>query len=89
MPDGLNTEEITPINYWHPCRLRQIVRTIFKLREVPEPHDSKQLFGHLEYRRVDIGEYRIIYRVDGDVVKICIAGKRNGSEIYKRFKRPH
>ena len=72
-----------------PKQFRQIVRTIFKLREVPEPHDSKQLIGHPEYRRVDIGEYRIIYRVDGDVVKICIAGKRNDSEIYKRFKRSH
>jgi mRNA interferase RelE/StbE len=42
--------------------------TATELREVPEPQDSKQLVGHPEYRRVDIGEYRIIYRVDGDAV---------------------
>jgi mRNA interferase RelE/StbE len=72
-----------------PKQFRQIVRTIFKLREVPEPHDSKQLFGHPEFRRVDIGEYRIIYRVDNDAVKICLIGKRNDREIYRRFKRSH
>jgi mRNA-degrading endonuclease RelE of RelBE toxin-antitoxin system len=29
-----------------PKQFRQIVRTIFNLREVPEPQDSKQLVGH-------------------------------------------
>lgn len=70
-----------------PKQFRQIVRTIFKLREETEPHDSKQLAGHPEYRRVDIGEYRIIYRVDNDTVKICVVGKQNDSEVYKQFKR--
>ena len=72
-----------------PKQFRQIVRTIFKLRELPEPHDSKQLVGYPEYRRVDIGEYSIIYRIDDDTVKICVIGKRNDSEIYRRFKRSH
>lgn len=70
-----------------PKQFRQIVTTIFKLREQPEPHDSKQLIGYDEYRRVDVGEYRIIYRIEGDSVKICVIGKRNDSEVYKRFKR--
>ena len=69
-----------------PKQFRQIVRTVFKLRELSEPHDSKQLVGHPEYRRVDIGEYRTIYRIDDDTVKICVIGKRNDSEIYRRFK---
>ena len=70
-----------------PKQFRQIVRTIFKLRELSEPHDSKQLVGYREYRRVDIGEYRTIYRIGDDIVKICVIGKRNDSEIYRRFKR--
>lgn len=68
-------------------QFRQIVTTVFRLREQPEPHESKQLMGYEEYRRVDVGEYRIIYRIDGDIVKICVIGKRNDSEVYKRFKR--
>ncbi len=70
-------------------QFRQIVTTIFRLMEQPQPHDSKQLIGHPEYHRVDIGEYRIIYRVDDGTVKVCVIGNRNDSEVYRRFKRSH
>lgn len=70
-----------------PKQFRQVVTTIFRLREQPEPTDSKQLTGYSEYRRVDIGEYRIVYRIDDETIKICVVGKRNDSEVYKRFKR--
>lgn len=66
---------------------RQVVNTIFELRENPEPHDSEQLAGSPEYRRVDSGEYRIIYRIEKDTVKIALVGKRNDDEVYKQFKR--
>ena len=66
---------------------RQVVSSILNLRENPEPHDSKQLKGHSEYRRVDIGEYRIIYRTEKDTVYIALVGKRNDSEVYKQFDR--
>ncbi|OQX23385.1 MAG: hypothetical protein BWK80_26340 [Desulfobacteraceae bacterium IS3] len=66
---------------------RQVVSTILKLRENPEPHDSKQLVGRSEYRRTDVGEYRIIYRAENDTVKIAVVGKRNDSEVYKQFDR--
>ena len=47
------------------------------------PHDSKQLIGSPLYRRVDIGEYRIIYRVEKDTVKIAVVGKRNDDLKYQ------
>ncbi|MFP4305733.1 MAG: type II toxin-antitoxin system RelE family toxin [Desulfococcaceae bacterium] len=65
---------------------RQVVGTMLGLRENPMPHDSKQLSGYPEYRRVDIGEYRIVYRTDVDTVYIAVVGKRNDDEIYRRFK---
>ena len=68
-------------------QFRQVLTTILKLREEPEPHDSKQLMGSPEYRRLDIGEYRIIYRVKIDTVKIAVVGKRNDEDVYRRFKR--
>ena len=49
-----------------------------------EPHDSKELKGH-PYRGTDIGEYRIIYRVEKDVLKIALVGKRNDSAVYKKL----
>ena len=70
-----------------PKQFKQIVGTMLGLRENPKPHDSKQLIGYPEYQRVDIGEYRIIYRVDMGTVYIATIGKRNDDEVYKRFKQ--
>ena len=39
------------------------------------------------YRRADIGEYRIIYRVAGDTLEVLLIGKRNDDEVYHRFSR--
>ena len=52
----------------------------------PKPHDSKELKGY-PYRGTDIGEYRIIYRVEKDVLKIALVDKRNDSAIYRRLAR--
>jgi len=70
-----------------PKQYRQVVGTILSLRENPQPHDSRQLTGYPEYHRVDIGEYRIIYRIDKDTVYIAVIGKRNDDEVYRRFKQ--
>ena len=43
-----------------PKQYRQVVGTMLALRENPAPNNSKQLKGHPEYRRVDIGEYRVL-----------------------------
>ena len=50
----------------------------------PKPHDSKELKGQ-PYRRTDIGEYRIIYRVVENVLKIALVGKLNDSAVYKKL----
>jgi mRNA interferase RelE/StbE len=43
--------------------------------------------GRVGDRRTDIGEYRIIYSVDGNLVEILLVGKRNGDEIYRLWER--
>jgi mRNA interferase RelE/StbE len=67
-------------------QFKQISKKIFSLMANPEPHDSKKLKGY-PYRRTDIGEYRIIYRLEKDVVKIALIGKRNDSDVYREFAR--
>jgi len=52
----------------------------------PKPRDSKELKGQ-PYRGTDIGEYRIIYRIEEDVLKIALVGKRNNSTVYKKLAR--
>jgi mRNA interferase RelE/StbE len=70
-----------------PKQFKQVVGTMLGLRENLKPNDSKQLIGYPEYQRVDIGEYRIIYRFDTGTVYIATIGKRNDDEVYKRFKQ--
>ncbi len=67
-------------------QFRQISRKIFSLMENPNQHDTHQLAGY-EYKRADQGEYRIIYRVEGDCLMVALIGKRNDDEVYKKLKR--
>ena len=69
-----------------PKQFKQISKKIFSLMANPKPYDSKELKGQ-PYRRTDIGEYRIIYRVEEDVLKIALVGKRNDSAVYKKLAR--
>ncbi len=69
-----------------PKRFRQVVKKILALMENPRPADSKVLQGHL-FRRADIGEYRIIYRVEENCLKVALVDKRNDDEVYKKLSR--
>ncbi len=53
--------------------------------EDPEQPDSYPLAGY-PYRRADIGEYRIIHRVEEDCLKVAFVGKRNDDETYHQLK---
>lgn len=71
-----------------PKQYKQVVNTIFSLLNNPKPHDSQALRGsRQDNRRVDVGEYRIVYRVEGEGLLVLVAGKRNDDEIYKQLKR--
>ena len=67
---------------------RQIAARIQALRDDPLPTDSKALKGSAQgFIRADIGEYRIIYRVENDVLHVAVIGKRNDDEVYRRLGR--
>ncbi|MCX6103978.1 MAG: type II toxin-antitoxin system RelE/ParE family toxin [Proteobacteria bacterium] len=67
---------------------RQITFKILELLENPQPHDSIQMKGIPQYRRTSIGEYRIIYHGQENVVLIIVLlGKRNDDDVYKQLKR--
>lgn len=66
---------------------KQIALKIQELREKGQSHDSKKLCGHL-YLRADVGEYRIIYEIEADIILLIIlVGKRNDGEVYKKLER--
>ena len=65
-------------------QFRQIVKKIFSLREDPRPHDSEQLKGY-PFLRNDVGEYRIIYDVQEDTLRLILVGKRNDYDVYRQL----
>lgn len=65
---------------------RQVVRRILALIDDATPPDSSKMTGS-EYRRVDQGEYRIVYFLDADTVYIVVVGKRNDDEVYATTRR--
>ncbi|MBU1398186.1 MAG: type II toxin-antitoxin system RelE/ParE family toxin [Proteobacteria bacterium] len=69
-----------------PKQFKQVSTKIFSLMANPQPNDSKELKGY-HYRRTDVGEYRIIYRVEENVLKVALVGKRNDSAVYKELAR--
>jgi len=69
-----------------PKHAGQVLRKIAALQKDPLPPDSKQLGGAI-YRRADVGEYRIVYRVADKVLYIPLIGKRNDDDVYRRLKR--
>jgi mRNA interferase RelE/StbE len=67
-----------------PKQFRQIIRKVFALLENPRPHDSEELRGY-PFLRNDVGEYRIIYDVQGDTLRLIVVGKRNDEEVYRQL----
>lgn len=71
-----------------PKHRKQIGLRILDLRHDPDPHDSQKLRGKLaDYWRITVGEYRIIYFVDSDVLRIPLIGKRNDGSVYRQMHR--
>ena len=72
----------------HPKHAKQIAGKVMALREDPGPPDSLRLKGAAsDYRRADIGEYRVVYRVNAGTLEVLVVGKRNDDEVYKKIKR--
>lgn len=64
---------------------RQIAVKLVQLQSTPVPPDSKKLTGY-PYRRVDVGEYRIIYQVENGLLEVLRIGKRNDAEVYRNLR---
>jgi mRNA interferase RelE/StbE len=70
-----------------PKQALQLKTKLQSLQVTPFPQDSKVLAGYPNYHRVSVGEYRIVYRVENDILLISLIGKRNDGEVYKRLKQ--
>jgi mRNA interferase RelE/StbE len=67
-------------------QFKQLVNTLFNLLKNPTPQDSSLLKGY-PYRRIDFGEYRIVYQVQGEDLQVLVIGKRRDDDVYKKLSR--
>ena len=69
-------------------QVQQISAALIGLMSKPLPQDSSLLHGAKNgERRVDIGEYRIIYTHEKTAVSILVVGKRNDDSVYRIWKQ--
>jgi len=67
-------------------QFKQLVNAIFNLLKNPTPQDSSLLKDY-PYRRVDFGEYRIVYQVQAENLQVLVISKRNDDDVYKKLSR--
>lgn len=65
----------------------QITAKIKLLLYQPDLAQFVELKGYKSYRRTKSGEYRIIYKIEREVLFVTLIGKRNDDEVYKRINR--
>ena len=58
----------------------RLLRAIYKL---PETGDIKQMQGYINYYRLRVGDYRVIYSVNADVLLVRVVEIGNRGAIYK------
>lgn len=66
---------------------KQVARKMLGLMADPHPPDSQALRGYDDLLRADIGEFRIIYRIDDNTVYIDVIGRRNDDAAYRKMER--
>lgn len=62
---------------------RRIGKKISELGDDPFPPGTKKLRGQPDHFRIRIGEYRVIYRVDGKRVVIVIVRIGHRKDVYR------
>ena len=66
----------------------QIALKILSLLADPKQSDSKLIKGtNISLMRADVGEYRILYHVEGDSLVVPLIGRRNDEDVYKKMER--
>ena len=63
---------------------RRIQGVIELLAEEPRPPAAKKLSGRAEWR-VRTGDYRVLYRVQDDVLTIVVVGAGHRRDVYSRW----
>jgi mRNA interferase RelE/StbE len=66
---------------------KQVSVRVFGLMHEPNPHDMRHLSGYPHHFRIDVGEFRVVYLIDGDTVNVKAVGRRNDDAVYRELAR--
>jgi len=61
----------------------QQIRLISAISHLPEEGDIKPLKGEIGFFRLRVGTYRIIFKVEHDVLTVIVTDAGNRGQIYK------
>ncbi len=61
----------------------RLIHAIESLAEEPFPSGSQKLLGRSDQYRIRVGDYRILYRVDRDLILILVLEIGHRREIYR------
>lgn len=61
----------------------QQVRILSAIAQLPYKGDIKSLKGNSGYFRLRVGDYRIIYKVEHNILTVIVTDAGNRGEIYK------
>lgn len=61
----------------------KILLKIYALKEEPRPQGVKKLAGNLNYYRIRIGDYRVIYSVHENILTIEIIRIGHRKDVYR------
>lgn len=67
--------------------LIRVARAINKLSEDPRPAGCKPLKGLVNYYRIRIGDYRVIYSVEKNQLIVVVVRIAHRGQLYKKLKR--
>ena len=62
---------------------RRIVKAILKLEEEPRPSGIRKLSGENDLYRIRVGDYRIVYKIQDDVLVVVIVRVGHRREVYR------
>lgn len=66
---------------------RRLVAAIDRLADDPMPKDSVLLEGGLGLRRIRVGDWRIVYRLDATARRVTVVIVAHRREVYRRLSR--
>ena len=63
--------------------LSRVDRRILALADNPRPRGAKKLKGEDDLYRLRVGDYRILYRIEDDVLLIIVVRIRHRRDVYR------